>query len=117
MPIYEFRCKECRKKSSFLIYNKELLNQLRCKHCGGRDLERLVSRFAAIKSEESRLEKLADPSSFSDLDERDPRSIAKFMKKMGKEMGEDLGPEFDEEVEKAIEEDSAQNKLQDADEL
>jgi hypothetical protein len=54
-------------------------------------LDRLLSRFAAPKSEEARLESLADPSSLGGLDENDPHSVARFMKKMGEEMGEDVG--------------------------
>jgi len=38
------------------------------------------------------------PSQLGDLDENDPRSLARFMRKMGDEMGEELGPEFDEVV-------------------
>lgn len=115
MPIYEYKCKDCDKKNSFLILRKGSLDSLRCKNCGSKNLVRLASRFAAIKSEESRLERLADPCTFADLDENDPRSVAKFMKRMGKEMGEDLGPDFDEEVEKAIEEDSMPKNQPDSD--
>ena len=32
------------------------------------------------------------------LDEDDPRSIGKFMRKMGNELGEDMGDEFNEVV-------------------
>jgi len=60
-----------------------------------------MSRFAAPKSEEARLESLADPSSFGDVDENDPRSMARFMKKMGREMGEDAGDDLDEALEEA----------------
>ena len=52
------------------------------------------------KSEEARMESLADPSSFGDVDENDPKSVAKFMRKMGSEVGEDLGPEFGEVVDR-----------------
>jgi len=58
-----------------------------------------MSRFAAPKSEESRLEALADPSQFGDLDENDPKSMARLMKKMGREMGEDFGDDLDEALE------------------
>jgi hypothetical protein len=37
------------------------------------------------------MESLADPSKWGDLDERDPKSMAKWMKRMGKELGEDMG--------------------------
>jgi len=51
-----------------------------------------------LRSEDSRIESLADPSSLGDLDENDPRSGGKFMRRMSREMGEDMGPEFDEMV-------------------
>lgn len=67
-------------------------------------MEKIISRVAISRSEESRLETLADPSKLTGLDENDPRSIARWMKKMGKEVGEDLGGDFDQTVEEAIEE-------------
>ncbi len=76
-----------------------------CKYCKGEDLEQLFSRFASPKSEESRMESLADPSSFSGLDENDPASVARWMKKMGKELGEDFGGEdIDQLAEEAAQE-------------
>jgi len=69
-----------------------------CKHCKSTELEQLFSRFATPKSEEKRLESLADPSSFSGLDENDPSSVARWMKKVGKEMGEDFGGEDIEQI-------------------
>ena len=65
-------------------------------HCQSSRLERLMSRFASPKSEEARLESLADPTALSGLDENDPESMARFMKKMGDEMGEDIGDEMAE---------------------
>ncbi len=59
-------------------------------------MERLMSRFASPKSEEARLASLADPDAMSGLDENDPASMARFMKKMGDEMGEDLGEDLAE---------------------
>jgi putative FmdB family regulatory protein len=102
MPIYEYLCRSCRKKTSALVMSRERESEVRCKHCGGADLEKLWSRFAAPKSEEARLESLADASAFAGLDENDPRSVAKLMKKMGQEMGEDVG-----DLEQAMEEEMA----------
>lgn len=103
MPIYEYTCRACHKKTSALVLNRARESEVRCKHCGSADLERLWSRFASPKSEEARLESMADPSALSGLDENDPRSVAKFMKKMGQEMGED----FDGDIEQAMEEEMA----------
>ena len=63
-------------------------------------MSRLMSRFAMPRSEESRMESLADPSKMGDVDENDPKSVARMMKRMGKEMGDEFsGPDFDEAVE------------------
>src|SRR5512138_427220 len=104
MPIYEYRCADCRKKTTVITLSvKEAVDPV-CSHCGGRSLTKLVSRVAVRKSEESRLEGLADPSSLAGLDENDPKSVARWMKKMGREMGEDAGEDFDGEVDQAMEE-------------
>jgi len=94
MPIYEYRCLACQQRSTILILSLANQSVVMCKHCGSSKVERLMSRFAAPKSEEARLEALADPSNLGDLDENDPQSMERFMKKMGQEMGEDLGDEF-----------------------
>jgi hypothetical protein len=78
---------------SFLVLTNTASFHPVCKFCKGEDLEQLFSRFATPRSEESRLESLADPSSFSGLDENDPGSVARWMKKMGRELGEDFGGE------------------------
>lgn len=96
MPIYEYFCSACRKKFNFLVRNIAAHKTPKCPACSGADMKRLVSRFHSVKSEESRVESLADPSALSGLDENDPKSVARFMRKMGKEMGEDMPPEMDE---------------------
>jgi hypothetical protein len=65
-------------------------------------LERVLSRVHVRLSEETRLERLADPSAWSGVDENDPKSVAKVLKKMGQEMGEDFPGEVDEMVEEAM---------------
>lgn len=92
MPIYEYYCNKCSKKMSWLVL-KPAEFQPQCKFCGSRDVDRLFSRFASPKSEKSRLESLADPTNLSGLDENDPSSVARWVKKMGREMGEDFGGE------------------------
>ncbi len=92
MPIYEYLCRKCGRKMSFLVLSTRTFRAV-CKFCKSEDIEQLFSRFATPKSEESRLESLADPSNLSGLDENDPGSVARWMKKMGKELGEDFGGE------------------------
>ena len=102
MPIYEYVCRDCRRRVSLFWRSFSQVDEgaAVCTHCGSRHLTRLVSRVAVLRSEESRLDDLADPSSLGDLDESDPRSIARWMRKMSDEMGEDLGDELDEVVDR-----------------
>src|SRR5205085_1514680 len=98
MPIYEYRCGACKRKVTVLTLRASETVDPVCDGCGSRDLTRLMSRFAMVRSEDSRLDDLADPSSLSGLDENDPKSMGRWMRKMGKELGEDAGDDFDEMV-------------------
>ncbi len=90
MPIYEYLCQDCTKRDAILTLTPHRLDPVHCRHCGSSKMNRLLSRFSAPKSEEARLESLADPATLGGLDESDPRSVAKLMKKMGQELGEDV---------------------------
>ena len=49
MPIYEYRCEECGKKSSALLPSFSSPDPV-CPHCGKPGLRRLVSTFATVSS-------------------------------------------------------------------
>ncbi len=106
MPIYEYRCGGCRKRISLFLRSLTPAEPPCCPLCGSLSLTRLFSRFGVMKSEESRLERLADPSTLGDLNENDPASVARWAKRMGKELGEDVGGDFDEMLESAMEEEA-----------
>jgi len=106
VPIYEYHCQDCRRRVSILVRSISNPGTAVCPRCGGRRLERLMSRFARVRSEESRLDALADPGALGDLDENDPKSVARWAKKMGKELGEDGGEDFDEMMEQAMDEEA-----------
>jgi len=91
MPIYEYLCQDCKTRNAILTLNPHRHDPVQCRHCGSSRMNRLLSRFAAPKSEEARLESLADPATLGGLDESDPKSVARLMKKMGQELGEDVG--------------------------
>ena len=102
MPIYEYECADCRRRVSLLIRSISSAAAPACPRCGSTALTRLMSRFATVKSEDTRLESLADAGSFGDMDENDPASVARVMKKMGKEFGDDLGDDFESAVDEAM---------------
>jgi len=67
-------------------------------------MDRIPSRVRVRMSEETRMERLTDPSRLGSLDENDPKSMARWMKKMGHEMGDDFEGDVDSMVEEAMEE-------------
>lgn len=107
MPIYEYRCERCRKVSSFLLLRATEEFDPHCQNCGSKDVRKIISRVAILKSEEKRLESMLDPSKFSDLDENDPRSVERVMRRMGKELGDELGEGFEESMEEALAEEGS----------
>ncbi|HEX9798164.1 MAG TPA: zinc ribbon domain-containing protein [Anaerolineales bacterium] len=101
MPKYDYRCQQCGKRASiYQSYEEYGQVEVACPACGSHQLRRLVNRVRIAKSEESRLDALSDPSDWGDLDENDPKSMARMMRKMGQEMGEDMPAEFDEVVDR-----------------
>ena len=102
MPIYEYECADCRRRVSLLIRSAAAAASPACPRCQGTGLTRVMSRFVTVKSEDARLESLADSASLGDLDENDPASVARLMKKMGQEFGDDLGEDFESAVDEAM---------------
>jgi putative FmdB family regulatory protein len=104
VPIYEYRCQDCKRRVSVFwrTISEGQAGEPSCPRCGGTHLTRLASRVRVIRSEDSRLDDMADMSDFPDMDENDPRSIGRWMRKMkdqmGSEIDDDLGGEFDEVV-------------------
>jgi putative FmdB family regulatory protein len=54
VPIYEYRCEECGKRSSALLSSFSSPDPV-CPHCGKPALRRLVSTFATVSSGESEM--------------------------------------------------------------
>jgi putative FmdB family regulatory protein len=99
VPIYEYRCAPCRRRVQVLTLRVSETPDPVCDRCGSRTLERIPSRFAVARSEESRLDALSDPAQLAGLDESDPKSVARWMRRLGQEAGDDVGgPEFDQMV-------------------
>ena len=100
MPIYEYRCADCKRKVSVFFRSLSVVDHgaARCPICGGSHLTRLVSRVRTIRSEEARLDSLADDTMLSGLDEKDPKSMGRWMRKIAAESGEAMPAEFDEVV-------------------
>lgn len=110
MPIYEYLCPACNGKFQKLVRGFSDPAGLACPRCGSAEVRRAVSRFATLKSDDDRVEALADPSTLAGLDESDPRSIARWAKRLGKELGEDAGEDWDEMVDQMLEEELSEDE-------
>jgi putative FmdB family regulatory protein len=101
VPIYEYRCAECRTRPSIFFRSLAAVEDSpACPNCGAHRLTRLISRTAQVLSEDSRMEALSDAPDLSGIDENDPKSMARWARTMGKQLGEeDLGDDFDQAVE------------------
>jgi putative FmdB family regulatory protein len=105
MPVYEYRCDACKRRFSVLWRSFSEVNEEKviCRQCGSVSVSRLVSRVRVIRSEESRIDDMADPSAWGDLDENDPKSMGRFMRKMMNEIGDEageLGSDFEEVIDR-----------------
>jgi putative FmdB family regulatory protein len=105
MPIYEYRCGDCKKKVSVFFRSFSVVNHAdaRCPICQGQHLTRLVSKVRVIRGSAASTGDggeggAFDESMFDDVNENDPRSLGRMMRRMADETGEDLGPEFGEVV-------------------
>jgi putative FmdB family regulatory protein len=81
MPVYEFQCNACSARISlfFRSINSEVSGV--CERCGSSDLRRLVSRFA-VQRPRFNPETLNQAELTDGLDESDPRSMARFFRRM-----------------------------------
>jgi len=100
MPIYEYRCNECNTEFSELVLSLKEVTKVRCKHCNGRNLSRLVSSFRVHQTEGSRLANFDTSKSQGEAFYKDSRNVGLWAKKRMKELGVDLGPRMDEIVER-----------------
>jgi len=99
VPIYEFRCQRCRRRSSVFTRSIGGVAEAVCSHCGSREMSRLISKVAVLRSGDDAFAGL-DESSLGDVDENDPRSMARWLRQMSRQAGEPLDAEMESELER-----------------
>jgi putative FmdB family regulatory protein len=98
MPTYEYRCQNCKKRFNLVLAYTEYGKQpVTCPHCQSANVQRRIGRIRVARSDDSRMESLADPASLAGLED-DPRTLGRMMRDMSREVGEEMPPEFDEVV-------------------
>ena len=99
MPVYDFRCEECKHRFEvFIPYAEYDHHQTVCPNCGSRNILRVIRKVRVSRGDEGRLASLADESNLDAIDS-DPRALGRMMREMKNEVGaDDLPAEFDEVV-------------------
>ena len=100
MPIYEYECRSCGTAFQSLIMKREDETRLLCPECGGKRLQKLISRVAYHIKEGDRLADFEPHARQSESFYRDSRNIGLHAKKRAQQMGVDLGSNFEEKVDK-----------------
>lgn len=98
MPIYEYRCHRCRRRSSVLIRTLSEEPSPACQHCGSGEMTRLISRFSIRRSWGESLDWAPGSEGFGSADPDNPREMAQWLRSMKGELGEEVSDEFDEAI-------------------
>jgi putative FmdB family regulatory protein len=101
MPVYEYRCASCQKKSSFFV--KSISDPLLpvCPSCGSRELNRLISSFAYHKSLATIHEESGDPDKPGADYYNDPRNIGRWTEKKFQDMGMEMPSQVQDMIQAA----------------
>lgn len=102
MPYYDYRCLDCRRKVTLFYKTYAAYDEATpvCSYCGSEALTRRIGRVAIAKGDDARMDAMTEDDFLAGLDENDPKSLGRMMRKMSSEMGEDLGDEFGEVVDR-----------------
>jgi putative FmdB family regulatory protein len=95
MPVYEYRCANCGKRFSALVGMTAEPDDSRCPHCQSLDTSKLVSRPGRFRTEDARIDEVADRME-SMGDPESPSEMREAMREMGKALDDDVSDEMEE---------------------
>ena len=100
MPIYEYRCNECRRKVSIFVRGFSGTPEVVCDRCGSKDLTRLFSTFARVKTDKDVYDDiLGDTQLVNRMMANDPSALVEWSRRMeGSESSSDS--EYSEAIER-----------------
>src|SRR5512136_1534090 len=100
MPLYEYRCNGCRRKVSVLVRGFSGAGEVTCNFCGSKDLTRLFSTFARLRTDQDIYGDILDDSTLVNrMMHNDPTAMVEWSRRMGGTEGE-KAPEYQEMVER-----------------
>lgn len=103
MPIYEYQCASCRRKSSIFVRSVSSEVNPVCAHCGSTQMHRAISGFAFHRSLQSRQEAAGDARNPNESFWDDPANVGRWTEERAAEMGVELPVEIKEMIQAARE--------------
>jgi putative FmdB family regulatory protein len=104
MPLYEYSCRACGKQFTFLAGVIADNDAPKCPRCASSDLQKLISRVSRGRSDDARMESIAEKMESRDLD--DPSEMRRFAREMGRELSAESGEDIGGDIEELIEEET-----------
>lgn len=102
MPVFEFRCLACGAKFATLVGMTADGADVACPTCGAQDARKLVSRFIRGRTEDDRVDEMADRLELYGEPDGAPE-MRSMVREMGKAMEEDMADEMEEMFEADME--------------
>ena len=101
MPLFEYACRDCGKRFTWMSGVVAREESPQCPRCHSVELRKLISRVTRGRSDDARMESIADKLENQDFD--DARELRRFAREMGREMGAETGEDLSDEMEELIE--------------
>ncbi len=90
MPIYEFRCTDCRRITNYFTRKIDTETTAECEHCGSGNTARMMSKFGRSYSREEIVDRYGDSTDGGPDAYRDPRQIGSWVEQRFEDYGMDL---------------------------
>ena len=114
MPLYEYECRACGKQFTFLSGVVSAgKSEAQCPRCASADLKKLMSRVARGRSDDEKLDAVAEKMETRNLD--DAGSMRQFAREMSREIAAESGVDMRDEMEAMIEAEARGESLEDFD--
>lgn len=88
MPIYEFQCQDCQKRTSVFVRTVSSSVDATCASCGSKEMSRLITSFGISKSVKDVHEAYSNPNSPDYY--MDPRNIGRSTEESFANMGMEM---------------------------
>jgi len=88
MPIYEFRCNACQRKTSIFVKSVSSPVNAACASCGSKDMQRLIGSFGIARSVKDVHSEYGNPNSPDYY--KDPRNIGRWTEEKFSQMGMEM---------------------------